>query len=217
MKKKSFAVFGLGKFGESVAIELAHAGAEVLAFDIDEEKVHEVAPFVTRAMRVDVCDVETMETLGISNMDGVIVAITGNLNASIMATIICKEAGVPYILAKTGEQIHATILKKVGADKVIVPEKESGLRVARSLISGNFREFIELSDKVRMIEISVKPEWVNKSLRQLNLRQKHKINVIGIRKDDEITLNLDPDVPIQNDCSFIVILDKHEIPNLIKK
>ncbi|MBQ3583564.1 MAG: TrkA family potassium uptake protein [Lachnospiraceae bacterium] len=217
MKKKSFAVFGLGKFGESVAIELAHAGAEVLAFDIDEEKVHEVAPFVTRAMRVDVCDVETMETLGISNMDGVIVAITGNLNASIMATIICKEAGVPYILAKTGEQIHATILKKVGADKVIVPEKESGLRVARSLISGNFREFIELSDKVRMIEISVKPEWVNKSLRQLNLRQKHKINVIGIRKDDEITLNLDPDVPIQNDCSFIVILDKHEIPNLMKK
>ena len=100
---------------------------------------------------------------------------------------------------------------------MIVPEKESGLRVARSLISGNFREFIELSDKVRMIEISVKPEWVNKSLRQLNLRQKHKINVIGIRKDDEITLNLDPDVPIQNDCSFIVILDKHEIPNLIKK
>ena len=117
MKKKSFAVFGLGKFGESVAIELAHAGAEVLAFDIDEEKVHEVAPFVTRAMRVDVCDVETMETLGISNMDGVIVAITGNLNASIMATIICKEAGVPYILAKTGEQIHATILKKVALIK----------------------------------------------------------------------------------------------------
>ena len=216
MNKKSFAVFGLGKFGESVAVELAQAGAEVLALDIDEEKVHEVAPYVTHALQADVCDVETMNTLGLSNMDGVIVAITGNLNASIMATIICKEAGVPYILAKAGEQIHFTILKKVGADKVIVPEKESGLRVARNLISGNIREFIELSDKVRVIEIAAKPEWINKSLRELNLRQKHRINVIGVRKENEILLNMDPDIPIQEDYSLIIILDKNDIPHLMK-
>ncbi len=216
MKKKTFAVFGLGKFGESVALELAQTGAEVLALDSNEEKVHEIASYVTRAMKIDVCDVETLESLGLSNMDGVVIAITGNLDASVMATIFCKEAGVPYILAKSGDQIHATILKKVGADKVIVPEKESGIRVARSLISGNFKEFIELSDRVRMIEISARPEWIGKTLRELNLRQKQKINVIGIRKDDEILMNLDPDVPIRTDYSFIVVLDKHDLPKLMK-
>lgn len=216
MKRKSFAIFGLGKFGYSVAIELSQAGAEVMAFDIDDEKVHDIASSVTKAMRVDVCDVETMEALGLSNMDGAIVAITGNLDASIMATIICKEAGVPYVLSKSGNQIQAAILQKLGADKVMVPEKESGIRVARSLMSGNVREFIELSERVKMIELSTKIEWVGKTLRELNLRQKHGINVIGIRKNDEILINFDPDTPIEEDCSFIVVLDKKNLSKLIK-
>lgn len=216
MKRKSFAIFGLGKFGASVARELSQAGADVMAFDIDEEKVHEIASFVTRAMKVDVCDIETMESLGLSNMDGVIIAITGNLDASIMATIVCKELGVPYVLSKSGDQIHATILQKLGADKVIVPEKESGIRVARSLMAGNIREFIELSDRIRMIELSAKPEWIGKTLRELNLRQKHGINVIGIRKDNEILINFDPDTPIDNTYSFVVVLDKKDLPSLMK-
>lgn len=216
MKKKSFAVFGLGKFGESVARELAQIGAEVLALDIDEEKVHEIAPYVTRAMKVDVCDMETMESLGLSNMDGVIISITSNLDASIMATIICKEAGVPYIMAKSGEEIHSTILKKVGADKVIIPEKESGLRVARSLISGNFKEFIELSSTIRMIEIAARADWIGKTLRELNLRKRLNINVIGIRDKNEIVMNLGPDIPIKKEYSFIVVLDKRDLPKLMK-
>lgn len=112
MKKKTFAVFGLGKFGESVARELAQIGAEVLAIDVDEEKVHEIAPYVTRAMKVDVCDKETMESLGLSNMDGVIISITGNLDASIMATILCKEAGVPYIMANPVRKFTQQYSKK---------------------------------------------------------------------------------------------------------
>lgn len=215
--KQSYAVLGLGKFGESVALELAQAGADVLVVDINEEKVHEVASYVTCAMKVDVCDVETMESLGLSNMDGVIVAITSNLDASIMATILSKEAGVPFIMAKTADEIHATILKKVGADKVIVPEKESGMRVARLLLAGNFIEFIELSDKFRMIEISVKSEWIGKSLRQLNLRKAYNMNVVCARKEGEIILNLDPDISLTKDYSLIVILDKHNISKLMKK
>ncbi|MDE7156926.1 MAG: TrkA family potassium uptake protein [Lachnospiraceae bacterium] len=215
--KKSYAILGLGKFGESVAIELAQAGAEVLAVDKDEEKVHEVASYVTCAMKADVCDVETMESLGLSNMDGVIVAITSNLDASVMATIVAKEAGVPFILAKSADQIHATVLKKIGADKVIVPEKESGMRVARLLLAGNFTEFIELSDKVRMIETAVKEEWIGKTLRQLNLRQKQNLNVVCARKGGEIVLNLDPDIPLTNDYSLIVIVDKKNIARLMRK
>lgn len=216
MKRKSFAIFGLGKFGFSVARELSQAGADVMAFDIDEEKVHEIASYVTKAMKVDVCDMETMESLGLSNMDGVIIAITGNLDASIMATIICKEVGVPYVISKSGDQIHATILQKLGADKVIVPEKESGIRVARSLMAGNIREFIELSDRIKMIEISTKKEWVGKTLRELNLRQKHGINVIGIRDNNEILINYDPDTPIRDTDSFVVVLDKKDLPKLMK-
>ena len=217
MSRKSYAVIGLGKFGESVAIELAQSGADVLALDINAEKVHEIAPLVTRAMQVDICDVETINTLGLSNMDGVIVAITGNLNASVMATILCKEAGVPYLIAKIGDPIHATILTKVGADKVIIPEKESGVRVAHTLLSSNLIDFIELSDKVNMIEINIRPEWIGKSLKDLKLRQKYNINVIGIRENNELKMNINPDKIFEGDCSLIIVINKEDIPKLMKK
>lgn len=217
MNKKSYAVIGLGKFGESIAIELAKAGADVLALDNDAEKVHEVASYVTRSMQVDVCDVETMNSLGLSNMDAVIVAITGNLNASVMATILCKEAGVPYIIAKVGDNIQATILKKVGADRVIIPEKESGIRVAQTILSTNLKEFIELSDKVNIIEVNIRPEWIGKSLKELSLRQKYNINVIGIRENNELKMNINPDKTFENNCTLIVVINKEDIPKLMKK
>ena len=217
MNKKSYAVIGLGKFGESIAIELAKAGADVLALDNDAEKVHEVASYVTRSMQVDVCDVETMNTLGLSNMDAVIVAITGNLNASVMATILCKEAGVPYIIAKVGDNIQATILKKVGADRVIIPEKESGIRVAQTILSTNLKEFIELSDKINIIEVNIRPEWIGKSLKELSLRQKYNIYVIGIRENNELKMNINPDKTFENNCTLLVVINKEDIPKLMKK
>ena len=168
-------------------------------------------------MQVDVCDVETMNTLGLSNMDGVIVAITGNLNASVMATILCKEAGVPYIIAKVGDNIQATILKKVGADRVIIPEKESGIRVAQTILSTNLKEFIELSDKVNIIEVNIRPEWIGKSLKELNLRQKYNINVIGVRETNELKMNINPDKKFENNCTLIVVINKEDIPKLMKK
>lgn len=217
MNKKSYAVIGLGKFGESIAIELEKAGADVLALDNDAEKVHEVASYVTRSMQVDVCDVETMNTLGLSNMDAVIVAITGNLNASVMATILSKEAGVPYIIAKVGDNIQATILKKVGADRVIIPEKESGIRVAQTILTTSLKEFIELSDKVNIIEVNIRPEWIGKSLKELNLRQKYNINVIGIRENNELKMNINPNKKFENDCTLIIVINKEDIPKLMKK
>ena len=126
LEKQSFAVIGLGKFGSSVAMELAAAGAQVLAIDRDEERVSDIADHVTYAVRADVCDGKVMASLGISNMDAVIVAITGSLDASIMASIMAKEAGVPLVIAKAKEDMHAKILRKTGADRVIIPERESG-------------------------------------------------------------------------------------------
>ncbi len=210
--KKSFAVLGIGKYGMGVARELSRAGAEVLAIDSDKERVNEIADEVTCAMCADVCDTDTMETLGLSNMDGVIVAITGNLNASIMATITAKEAGVPFVLAKAEDEIHTKVLKKVGADKVIIPERESGIRTARNIISENIVDFIELSKDICVIEQEVEKEWVGKTLRQLDLRQKRKMNIIALRNNEEVIVNVSPDIPMKQGMRLIVIMDRKDLP-----
>lgn len=213
--KKSFAVLGLGKFGESIAMELTNAGCEVLAIDTNKERVQDISDIVTYAVTADVCDTETMKTLGISNMDAVIVAITNNLNASIMATIFSKEAGVPYVIAKSSDDIHTKILEKVGADKVIIPEHEAGVRIARRLISGNVLDFFELSQSIRMVEIHIKPDWIGKSLRSLNLREKYRINVIATRQNGEINLNPSPDEPLAGEMTMLVAVDKKDLDKLL--
>ena len=210
--KKSFAVLGIGKYGMSVAKELSRAGVEVLAVDNNKERINEIADEVTCAVCADVCDTDTMETLGLSDMDGVIVAITGSLNASVLATITAKEAGVPFILAKAEDEIHTKILKKVGADKVIIPERESGIRTARNIISQNMVEFIELSKDICVVEHEVEREWIGKTLRELDLRQKRKMNIIALRKEDEVMINVSPNIPMQEGMSLIMLADRRDLP-----
>lgn len=212
--KKSFVIFGLGKFGESIAKELINADCDVMAVDINRERVQNISADVTYAVQADVCDAETMKSLGISNMDAAIVAITGNLNASILATILSKEAGVPYVIAKAHDEIHTKILKKVGADKTIIPEHESGVRMAHRLISGNVLDFFELSHNIRMVEIQVKPEWVGGSLRSLDLRRKYRINVIAIRQNDEINQAPDPDEPLFADQTMLITVNKKDLEKI---
>ena len=214
MAKKSFAVIGLGKFGRSIVEELVRAGVDVLAVDLDEEKVKKVSEFVTCAAQADVRDTDALENLGISNMDAVVIAMTGSLDASIMATIYAKEAGVPYVLVKAQDEIHERILQKVGADRVIVPEQESGIRVARNMLSGNFIDFIELSDHVKMIEMKIKDEWVGHTLRELDLRKRHAVNVIAARQNGEVMVNMDPDQPLEKDITLFVIVHKKDIQKL---
>lgn len=212
---KSFAVFGIGKFGESVAIELSNAGCDVLAIDLDREKVHNISDQVTCAVKADVCDTESMKSLGISNMDAAIIAITGNLDASIMATIFAKEAGVPFVIAKSNDDTHTKILKKVGADKVIIPEHETGVRIARRLTTDNVLDFFELSQRIRMVEINIKPEWVGKTLRKLNLRQKHQINVIALRQNGEVNVGPDPDEALPDKITLLITVDKKDLEKLL--
>jgi len=212
--KKSYAVFGLGKFGQSVALELSRMGADVLAIDIDEERVAEVADDVTCAVKADICDAGTMATLGIGNMDGVIVAITGSMHASVMGTIIAKEAKVPYVFAKSQDDIHSKILEKLGANKVLIPEKESGVSVAHSVMAGTFIDFIELSERVRMIELKPKNEWIGKTLRQLDLRRKSRINIVAVRENGEVCPTPDPDKPFTEDMSMLVMVDERDIHRL---
>lgn len=216
-EKQSFAVIGLGKFGSNVALELAAAGAQVLAIDTDGERVSAIAEYVTHAVIADVCDSKAMAALGLSNMDAVVVTITESLDASIMATILAKEAGVPLVIAKAKEELHAKILKKTGADRVIIPERESGIRVAHNILAGNFLEFVELSQKIRMIEMQVKPEWVGKTLRELRLPNKYQANVIAIKQQEgsEPDMHIDPDLQLEEGMSLWLVLDKNNMEKLI--
>ncbi len=193
----SYAVIGMGRFGTAVAIELANSGADVLAIDLNEERVRAISEYVTCAVKADITDAETVASLGLGNMDAVVVAMTRSMDASILATISAKESGVPYVIAKAQNEMHAKILTKVGADKVIVPEKESGRRIAKNLVNGNFLDFFELSDRISMVEIPVQEEWIGFNLRELDFRRKYSVNVIAYEASGkELIVNIPPDMPL---------------------
>lgn len=204
-QRKEFVVFGLGKFGLSVAKALADNGCQVMAVDSEQSKVEEIAETVTYAVCTDVTDTDAIHSLGIRNFDGAIVAIGENLEASVLVTIIAKEMGIPFVMAKAQTELQAKVLKKVGADKIVFPEKETGIRIANNLMSDNFFDAIELSTKYSMMDLDVPTEWVGKTLRELNLRASKKINVIGIKKEEEFEITPDPDMPLTEDDVLVII------------
>jgi len=212
MEKKEFVILGLGRFGKSVATTLAESGCEVLAVDNDENLINEIADKVTYAVKADATDADTLKTLGISNFDGAIIGMGEDLEASVMATILVKELGIPYVLAKAQTELHARILKKVGADMVVFPEKETGIRIANNLLRDNFFDAIELSPTFSMMDIEALDSWVGKSLRDLKLRTSLKVNVIGIRKKENLNINPAADDAIEKG-DVLVIIGNNEVLN----
>lgn len=190
--KKQYAVFGLGIFGTSVALELENLGCEVIAVDNSMEKVQSIADYVSYSMCADIQEPEVMRTLGAKNLDGAVVAVGDNFETSILATIQAKEMGIPYVIAKAHSDMHETILKKVGADVVVHPEKEMGARVARSLISGNFADWIELSEDYSILETKIPKSWIGKPLIDLKIREKYGINVVGVVENGVMDVTIDP-------------------------
>ena len=211
---KTYAVLGLGRYGKAVAEELVKNGAEVLAVDIDQHNVNNAIETVPVCKCADITEPEVIKRLGISNIDVVIVAMASNLEASVMAVTLCKEAGVETVIVKCGNEMHQKILSRVGADKVIFPEKESGTRLAKNLLTSGFSEMIELSDEVSMVEINVKNEWAGKTLIELSLRKKYDINVVAIRNGDEISTTVDPTLPLQKGMELIVIANTSKLKKM---
>ncbi|MDI3281248.1 MAG: TrkA family potassium uptake protein [Bacillota bacterium] len=186
---KQFAVIGLGRFGSSVARTLARAGAEVLAIDSEEERVQEMAAVVTHAVQADATDEEALKALGVRNVDVAVVSIGQDMEASIMATLILKELGVKSIVAKALNDLHGKVLAKVGADRVVYPERDMGMRVAHSLLSGNFLDYIELAPNYSIVELVAGPEFHHKTLRELGLRARYGINIMAIKRGEEIKVS----------------------------
>ncbi|MBE7080222.1 MAG: TrkA family potassium uptake protein [Clostridiales bacterium] len=211
---KSYAVFGLGRYGLAVAKELVNNGAEVLAVDADENIVNSVINDIPFCKCADITDAEVVKQLGIANIDTVIIAMANNLEASVMAVMLCKEVGVKTVIAKCANETHRKILSKVGADKVVFPEYESGTRLAKNLVSSGFVDMVELSNDVALIELDVKSEWVGKTLMDLNLRKKYGLNVIAIRQADRLQISIDPMAQLDKDMQLVVIMNTAKIKAL---
>lgn len=203
--KKSYAVFGLGRYGLAVARELVAGGADVLAIDSSEAIVNSLSAEIPLCKCADVTDPDVLRQLDIGNVDVVIVAIAGSLEATVMATMLCKELGVETVIAKCSNEMHQKILSRVGADQVVFPESESGSRLAKNLLSAGFVDLLELARDVSMVEIRVQPEWVGKNLLELNLRRKYGINVVAIRLNGEVIINIDPEKPLSKEARLLVI------------
>ena len=213
--KLSYAVFGLGRYGKAVAKELVENGVEVLAIDMDINLVNEASKDIPYCKCADITDPEVIKNLGISNMDVVIIAMATNLEASVMATMLCKEAGVKTVIAKCSSEMNYKILSKVGADRVVFPESESGIRLAKNLLSSGFVDIIDLAKDVSMIELEVKEEWIGKNLVELNLRRKYSINVVAVIEGEKVDINFPPEQPLEQTMKLIIIANRNKL-NKIK-
>ncbi|MFR1612723.1 MAG: potassium channel family protein [Lachnospiraceae bacterium] len=203
--RKQYAVFGLGSFGESVAVTLQELGCEVVVVDNHMERIENISPYVSYAVQADIEDPEVIRSLGARNLDGVVVAVADDMEASIMATLVSKEIGVPYVLAKAKNDLHAKVLKKIGADSIIFPEKEIGQSVARNLVSGEFVDWISLSPDYSITEIQVPEKWIGKSLSEIDVRRTKDVNVVGVRIGEKIQVTIDPEEPLQKEMMLIMI------------
>lgn len=210
-EKKSFAVLGLGTYGSSLAETLYNLGADVLVADKDEKEIRDMAPKVTTAVCADLDDEDEIEALGLQNMDIVIICMGGNISASILSVSVAKEKGVPLVVAKASTPRMKAILKRVGADKIIDPEREGGVRSARILASSQIHEYIEIGNNLCIVELEPKSSWVNHNLIELDLRKKHNINVAAIRLEDGNWGYLDPTRKLKAEDLLMVMIEKSTI------
>jgi len=215
---KQFAIIGLGRFGSSIAKTLYQMGHDVLAIDNDPEEVQEISDYVTHAVQADATDEVTLNTLGIRNFDVAVITIGTDIQSSILITLLCKEMGVKYVLAKAQNELHAKVLYRIGADKVVFPERDMGSRVAHNLVSSNILDYIELAPDYSLVEIVPNPEWEGKNLRQLNIRAKFGVNVIAIKREDG-KVNVAPQAEdvVQNNDILVVIGNNDDIKRIEEK
>ncbi|MEA4827114.1 potassium channel family protein [Clostridium sp. JNZ J1-5] len=217
MKKRQFVVIGLGRFGSSIAKTLYSLGNDVLAMDLDEETVQSISESVTHSVQADGTDENSLRTLGISNFDVAVITIGSNVQASIMTALLVKEFGVKHTIAKANNELHAKVLKKIGVDRVIFPERDMGVRVAHNLVSANILDYIELSSDYSIAEIVSPEEWNGSTLKDLNMRSKYGINVMALKRNNEVNISPSADDIIQPGDIIVAIGGIEELNELENK
>ena len=214
---KSIAVLGLGKYGMSLVRTLNEMGADVLAVDKNETLVNEIADHCSAAVCADVSNEETLISLGLKDMDIVVVAMAQNLEASILAVAVAKDLKVPYIVAKSSSKRMSSILQRVGANSVVIPEEYGGVRSATILFSETVHDYFQLGNSLCMIEMVPLDEWVGKTLQELNLRYRDNINVVARRDENNNWMLIDPGKPLEEKSKLLVVMDQKTLDEMILK
>lgn len=213
---KNYVVIGCGRFGSSVAKTLYSLGHEVLAIDKNEEKIQNIAEQVTHAVEADCTDENVLKSLGIRNFDVAVISIGSDIQSSIMATLICKELGVQYVLCKAQNELQAKVLYKIGADRVVFPERDMGIRVAHNLVSQNVLEYIELDPHYSIAEIVAPSKWIGKTIGALDLRANYGINVMAVKHGMQI--NISPEAEdVLKPGDILVVIGKNEQINKVEE
>lgn len=215
--KKEFAVIGLGRFGGSICRALAEEGMEVLAIDMDEDRVNEFAMIASHAVVGDTTDETVLRSLGIRNFDHVIVAIGDNIQASILTTLMLKELGVNNITVKAQNDYHEKVLRKIGADHVVHPERDMGRRIAHNIASNNVLDYLELSDEHSIVEIVASDKMDGRSIIDMDVRARYGINIVAIKRGNEIIVSPQANDLIRKDDILIVIGADTDINRFEKK
>ena len=205
---KNIIVLGLGRFGMSVATKLFKDGFYVTAVDYDYDLIEKMADSVSSAIQADITEEVAMHSLGINNYDVAIIATGSDLEASIEATLICKDSGVNEVIAKASSKQHARILKKIGADRIVFPEFDTGQRLAKSLAGPSLMEIIDFSDEISLIKIKARKSWIGKSLVDLDFRKQYQMNVIAFERDGHMIIDFNPNLLIEEDDTIVLIGEK---------
>ena len=204
-KDKQYLVIGCGRFGSSVAKKMCQLGNEVMVIDKDEDSINNIAELVTHTAIVDVTEERDLKSIGLGNFDVVIVAISSDIRASIMATVMAKEMGVPKVVCKAKDELQAKVLYKIGADKVVFPERDMGIRLAYNLASENILDQINLDPEYSIMEIVTPQNWVGKTIIELNLRAKYDITVLAVKTQSGLKVMPSPNYKMQAKNILIII------------
>lgn len=202
---KQYIVIGCGRFGTSVATTMHLLGHQVMAIDKNEEVIQNISDKVTHAVIGDVSDEQVLRSIGLGNFDVAIIAIGGDIRSSIMATLLAKEMGVNQIVCKAKDELQGKVLYKIGADRVVFPERDMGVRVAHNLVSDNILDHIELDPKYSIVEIVTPDSWVGKSLIELDLRAKYEISVLAIKVGKDIDVTPSPNKSLESGTILVIL------------
>lgn len=202
---RSYVVVGLGRFGQEIARLLSEMGCEVLAMDVRSELVQQIANDVTQAVVADARDKSVLKALGVQEMDCAVIAIGDDLASSVLATMNMKELGIPQVVCKAHDDTHRRVLERMGADRVVIPEKEYAARLAQSLASTNILDYIELSPDYGIAEVPAPATWHGKTLRELNVRAKLGLNILAVRRGSGIDVSPAADFAVENGDIVVVL------------
>lgn len=214
MKSKSFLVFGLGRFGSSLARSLCEQGQQVMAIDSNEENVQDIAPYVTEAVQLDATDEVALATLDVSSFDGAAVSIGQNVRDSVLICVLLKEMGIPYLIAKANDELHAKVLRKIGVDRVVFPERDMGERVAKSMITSGVVDLMQLGDDFQIVEIRTPAKWAGNTLVGLNVRRKYGISILAVHRGSSYLVSPSADLQLESDDTLLVLGKEDDIEDL---